>query len=222
VFLEFKKTKIWTSATIIFHWFLAIGFSLTYWLGLLSIEFDEIIHFHFSFGFFTTSLIFFRIIFGFIGPKYILFKDFPLSFKKQMLFIKEFFRSDSHIGHNPAASFVMILIFSAGLLCGITGYLKVIIETGKITNIDEDILKYLHKNLADAFLVLVFIHLTGVLNDIIFHWKNRTFTSIFNGYKRTVGGNNVKLTTKQKVFTVVWFSVSIIAFFYGLSLVQII
>jgi len=29
MFLEFKKTKIWTSATIIFHWFLAIGFSLT-------------------------------------------------------------------------------------------------------------------------------------------------------------------------------------------------
>lgn len=71
------KTYIWSLPTRLFHWLLAIGFTVAYILG----DFDNLENWHFAFGAFVGSLIFFRLFFGLVGPEYSNFKDFQIAWK---------------------------------------------------------------------------------------------------------------------------------------------
>ncbi len=111
------KTKVWNIAIRLFHWGLAFGFLITFISG----EADKYRNLHYGFGLFVGVLIIFRLIYGFIGPKYANFKDFPIEIKNQIDFIRHFFKKDKfYIGHNPAASVVMITIFIVGILCSLS------------------------------------------------------------------------------------------------------
>ena len=81
------KTYIWALPTRIFHWLLVIGFSAAYLLG----DADGLRNVHYAFGAFVGTLVFFRLIYGLIGPGYSNFKDFPIGFKNQVDFFKNYF-----------------------------------------------------------------------------------------------------------------------------------
>ena len=210
------KTKVWTISIRIFHWLLAIGFTAAYILG----DFDSLDNLHYAFGLFVGALILFRLIYGLIGNKYSNFKDFPISVKNQISFIKNFFKNDkTYIGHNPAASVVMLGIFIVGLLCSISGFMVYSVENPSFLNISlsEDFLEEGHEILANLFLVLVIIHLIGLLIDLLFHANKRTLQSIFTGYK-SVTGENSKQNTFQTILSVLWLLVPFFAFIYGNNL----
>jgi len=208
------KTLIWTLPTRIFHWLLALGFTTTYILG----DFEEIINFHFAFGAFVSVLILFRLLFGFIGPKYSNFRDFPIGLNHQKAFIKNYFSKNNYIGHNPAAALVMLTILLIGLLCGISGYLLTV-DGNSILNMigNNELLEDMHEVLANVFLGLVIMHLLGVLSDAVFHWKTGTLTSIFDGYKN-VEAENAKLNIFQMAFSVLWFVIPFIFFYLAFGL----
>lgn len=208
------KTLIWTLPTRIFHWLLALGFTITYILG----DFEEIINFHFAFGAFVSVLILFRILFGLIGPKYSNFRDFPIGINYQKAFIKNYFSKELYVGHNPAAALLMLTILLIGLLCGISGFLLTI-DGNNILNMigNTELIEDTHEVLANIFLGLVIMHLLGVLSDAFFHWKTGTLTSIFDGYKN-VEAENVKLNIFQKVFSILWFIIPFIFFYLAFSL----
>lgn len=210
------KTYIWALPTRIFHWLLAIGFTAAYLLG----DAESQRNLHYAFGAFVGALIFFRLIYGLIGPSYSNFKDFPIGFKHQAEFIKTYFsKTKSYAGHNPLASIVMIFIFLTGLITGISGYLLYGTENGGITlGLNEELLEGTHEILANLFLVLVGLHLLGTLGDFLFHRKTGTLKSIFTGYKN-VEGQNTRLNWFQKAFIVFWFTIPFLAFYlaYGLQ-----
>jgi len=210
------KTKVWTISIRIFHWLLAIGFTAAYILS----DFDNYENLHYAFGLFVGILILFRIIYGFIGNKYANFKDFPISLKNQISFIKYFFNKDkTYIGHNPAASIVMLCIFIVGLFCSISGYLLYSVENPSFISISlsEDFLEETHEILANLFLGLVIIHLIGILTDLIFHSKTKTLQSIFTGHK-SVEAENSKQNIFHSIFSILWFIVPFLAFLYGSNL----
>lgn len=210
------RTKVWTSSIIIFHWLLAIGFTAAYILS----DFDEYLNLHYAFGLFVGALISFRIVYGFIGNKYANFKDFPISVKNQLTFLKNFFDKDkTYVGHNPAASIVMLGIFIVGLISSLSGYLLYSTEnpTFVTTNFGEELIGEVHEVFANLFLILVIMHLIGILTDLLFHSKTKTIQSIFTGYK-TIDGENSKQTTIHLVFTIIWFVVPFLAFIYGKGL----
>lgn len=210
------KTKVWLLPIRIFHWFLAIGFTAAYILG----DFDDYRNIHYAFGLFVGALVLFRIIYGLIGPKYANFKDFPIGIKNQIEFIKHFLKKDeTYIGHNPAASVVMLSIFLVGLLCSFSGFMRYSVESNSLININlsEDFIEEAHEILANLFLILVGIHLVGIIADLLFHAKTKTLQSIFTGYK-SVEGENSKRNAFHAIFSVIWFIVPFLTFIYGNNL----
>ena len=90
------KTYIWTLPTRIFHWLLVIGMVVAY---LVAGE-DDLLNIHSSVGYMIGILIAFRIIWGFFGPKYSRFTDFPFGVKAIKTFITDMQASKSqHAGH---------------------------------------------------------------------------------------------------------------------------
>ncbi|HAQ38392.1 MAG TPA: cytochrome B [Saprospirales bacterium] len=210
------KTYIWALPTRIFHWLLVIGFTAAYLLG----DADDFRNVHYAFGALVGTLVFFRLIYGLIGPGYSNFKDFPIAFKNQVDFFKNYFsKTHSYTGHNPAASMVMILIFFIGLLTGVSGFLLYNIEKGTISlSLNEEFFEESHEILANLFLLLVGLHLLGILSDFIFHRKTGTLKSIFTGFKN-VNAKNTSLNSVHKVFFVLWILISLFVSFlaYGLQ-----
>jgi cytochrome b len=209
------KTYIWALPTRIFHWLLAIGFAAAYLLG----DAESQRNLHYAFGAFVGTLIFFRLIYGFFGPTYSNFKDFPIGIKNQMEFFRTYFaKTKSYPGHNPLASIVMLCIFLIGLFTGISGYLMYASENGAMTlSINEELLEEGHEIMANLFLILVGLHLLGTLGDFIFHRKTGTLLSIFTGYKN-IEAKNTQLSGFHKAFIVLWFVIPFYVFYlaYGL------
>ena len=210
------KTYIWSLPTRLFHWLLAIGFTVAYILG----DFDNLENWHFAFGALVGALIFFRLLFGLFGPKYSNFKDFPIALKNQKEFIRSYFsKSKTYVGHNPVASVVMLLILIIGILCSISGYLLYAAENNVLSSgINEGLLEESHEFLANIFLVLVGIHLFGVLSDTLFHRKTGTIQSIFTGNKN-IESKNIHLNGFHITFSLLWFIIPAIVFYlaYGLQ-----
>lgn len=206
------KSYIWGLPTRLFHWLLAIGFTITYILG----DFENLSNFHFGFGAFVGSLIFFRLLYGFLGPKYSHFSDFPIGLRSQIGFLKSIFsRTKLYTGHNPSASVIMLMILVVGLLCSISGYGLYSAENNSILfGIGEESLKEIHEILANSFLILVIVHLIGILSDLVLHKSKSSLLSMITGYKN-IEAEDVKLTGFQKIFSFVWILVPIIMFYFG-------
>lgn len=68
-----NKSYIWTLPTRVFHAFFAIFILFAF----LSDE-DNLLQYHAIIGYAIFILLFFRVIWGFIGPSHSKFKEFPL------------------------------------------------------------------------------------------------------------------------------------------------
>lgn len=198
------KTYIWSLPTRIFHWLLVISLVAAYALS----EEEELLNLHTAFGYAVGFLVVFRLIWGFMGPRYSKFKDFPIEPGE----IREFFtdmRSSKlkHVGHNPLASWVMIgIIIVAGFLV-LSGILmlaeKGVASFGFIKpGISEDTLKEVHETTVSILVALVIIHLLGLIVEFLTNRKMGTVLSIISGYKN-VQAEPVQLTTFQRVFSII-------------------
>jgi cytochrome b len=212
------KTYIWTIPTRLFHWSLALSFTVAFILG----GEDDFLSLHAALGTFIGILVFFRVFQGLFGPRYARFRDFPVSPRALIEFVKNMKKSkEDHPGHNPLASLVMLGIFAAALVSFVSGFmLFATSETGMFgirfnPGGDGEVWEEVHEVVVHLFLILVGIHLTGIAVDTLFHPGNGTIWSIFTGYKKinTVPALN---TIGQKFFSIVWFSLPFLAFFYVL------
>ena len=198
------KTYIWSLPTRIFHWLLVIGMVAAYILS----DDDELLNFHSSVGYMVGILIIFRIIWGFFGPKYSRFTDFPIGLNSLKTFITDMKGSKSHSpGHNPAASIVMLGIILFTLLIVVSGILLLASEGQGLfsfvqSGLSEDTLKETHEIAVNIVIGLVIVHLIGNAVDFIFNNKVGILKSIFTGYKN-IDGESVKLNSFQKILAAI-------------------
>jgi cytochrome b len=195
---------------------LALAFTLAFILG----GEEQFLSLHAALGIFIGLLVVFRIIQGFIGPRYARFSDFPVSPSSIKMFITNMKQSKSmHPGHNPLASIIMLSIFVMAFLSAISGML--IFASGD-TGIfgfrlnpgsDAEIFEEFHDVVVHLFLILVGVHLTGILFDTLFHPGNGTILSIFTGYKR-IKAVPALPTLSQKLFSIFWLVIPLFTFFY--------
>lgn len=207
-----QKSYIWSLPTRIFHWTFA---------GLITICLlteDDLLMTHVIAGYLLLVPFTFRVIWGLVGPKYSIFKDFTLSIKKSIDFIFNIFdKEQKYIGHNPLASIVM---FSMILLIPIvifTGALVLGAEEGKgffYYLYKNEFFEELHEITANIFYILIFTHLVGVASDRLLHKEHGTLNSIFNGYKNTKDDESIKLNIIQKLIFTIFFLLFFIFLIY--------
>ena len=205
-----QKSYIWSLPTRVFHALFVIFILLSF----LSAQEDEWLNIHAVIGYAVLILIFFRICWGFFGPKYSLFKDFPLGKTNVKDFLNHIFEENQkYIGHNPLASYVMISMFVVAILTIITGALTFGIQEGKgifsFLNSsffkEMELFEELHGFLSGLFIALIAAHVGGVLVDKLLHKKHETLNSIVTGYKVTNENESIKLNIYQKMFSLLMF-----------------
>lgn len=209
------KSYIWSLPTRVFHWL----FALLIVLAFLTDD-DDLLHYHAVIGYAVLILLTFRLVWGYLGPKYSKFKDFPLGLDKVKEFLLTIFNHEQkYIGHNPPASYVMIGMFIVVFLVIATGALTFGIQEGKgiFSFLNASFFKKmklfeeLHEVLANLLIVLVVAHVGGILTDKLLHSKHETLQSIFTGYKATQEKSSIVLTVFQKFIAFIFF-VALVAF----------
>ncbi len=202
------RAYIWTLPTRVFHWMLVVFIVAAY----LTSQEESFLNIHATFGYGVGILILFRIIWGFIGPKYSKFKDFPLSIKEAIDFTKNIFNPKKiYLGHNPAASFVMIAIIFTTAFVVISGVLTYGVQEarGILAFLNSplfkemEIFEEIHEIFVNLLMLLVVAHLGGVFVDRVLHKEQGVLESIFSGYKN-IDAKSVKLNLFQIVVATIF------------------
>jgi cytochrome b len=209
---------IWTLPTRIFHWLLVIYFATAY----LTSEVEWLLPIHAAAGYGVAILVLFRIFWGFWGPRYARFRDWPLGLKELREFLKD--PSRPYPSHNPAASWVMLGIIVSLALTTLTGVLTYGIQEGRgilaflhAPHYEEmELFEELHEFFANLSLMLVFIHLAGVALDRLLHKEHGVLESMITGYKR-IEAPSARLNFWQKAMAAIFLSAAIIVPIWAMS-----
>ena len=215
------KTYVWTLPTRVFHAMLVVFvFS-----AFITAEWDDFLSLHVALGSALGVLVLYRVVWGFIGPKYSKFSEFNLNIKALKEYIFSIFNpKKEYIGHNPAAGYTMVAIMIVLLLLVVTGFLTYGIQENRGVFAflhssffkEMELFEELHEFLANALWLLIGAHVSGVLLDKLLHAKQETLNSIVNGYKN-IKGESAKLSIFQKLISVIGIGFSIYVLVYALS-----
>lgn len=148
-----QTIQIWDLFVRIFHWTVAIGFLLNYWV------LEEGDPPHEWAGYLILALVSVRIVWGFIGPPNARFINFcPTPHRIQhhihQLRTKQVDRCE---GHNPLGGAMVIALMLMLLFTGITGWMQTWSDLR-----GEDWIEELHEFAANFTLFLVVIHISAV------------------------------------------------------------
>ncbi len=195
------KTYIWASPMRLFHWFLFLSVVCAYILG----EEDELLNIHAAFGYIAVILLLFRIVYGFTGPRYSRFKDFPVKISTIRTYLGNIKNDKQNFaGHNPASAVIMLAILADVLLVGASGILALAAKgfgplKGFVQQSNSEFFKESHEIFVNLLITLVIIHLAGLVVDFYNNRKAGTIKSIFTGYKN-VDGESIKESRTLNVF----------------------
>lgn len=215
-----KKSYIWTLPTRIFHWMLVFYIIIMF----ITSEEESWLTWHVAFGYAIGILLLFRIVWGFIGPLYSRFGDFPLSKESLISFILTIRRQKTEYArHNPAASWVMIGIVITLIFISISGMLTYGVQEGRglFSFLNTTLFKEMeffaemHEFFFYFLLLLIAMHLGGILSDRLLHPNVDTLHSIFSGYKY-LDVKESELTSIQKYVAVLFLTLALISPFYVL------
>ena len=163
------KRLVWDLPTRVFHWALAGSFLGAYLLA----EQDGLRSLHVMFGYTVAGLIAFRLLWGFIGSTHSRFRDFVCSPMEAIRYLRDLAtgRARDFDGHNPAGSWAIYGLLSVAAATATSGWLH-------YNAIGGEALEELHEVLANAWLVLVAVHVAGVIVGSLAHRRNLVATMI--------------------------------------------
>jgi cytochrome b len=169
-----KDIKIWDRFVRIFHWSLVILFITAYFTR----ESSELIHQ--GAGYTMIVLVIMRLIWGFVGGKHALFKNFIYSPQITFLFLFDTirFKAKRYLGHNPAGGAMVVALLSMISLITISGIMMTLDMFWGQKWLEE-----IHETATHVTLLLIFLHICGVLAASLEH-KENLIKAMFTGKKK--------------------------------------
>lgn len=216
-----KRVYVWTLPTRLFHWLFVVSIVAAW----ISSEEDRWLNIHASIGSAVGILVVFRIVWGIMGPKYSRFTDFNIRLDALKEYLLTLFNPTRHyIGHNPAASFVMIAMLVTVVFAIISGMLAYGIEEnrGVLAFLhasgyrEMELFEEIHEFFVNLLWILIAAHVTGVMVDRLLHPQDKTLTSIIDGEKNREGEDAV-LSLSQKMVAFIGIGGAIVVLLYALS-----
>jgi len=204
---------VWPIGTRIIHWMMALSFVAAF----ITSFYEHLLHNHVALGFIFLTIIIYRVIWGFIGPKYATFNTFKLSLPQ----LKEYFVVKVKnrwrkipAGHNPASSWFTVWALMVGTIIVVSGLLLYGIQEGKglFMDLNSEYSQYMglvdmiHKYASYLFLAWVIIHIAGVMVEQFWHKTGMAFAMV-TGYKKTEGED----TTVKPLLNIFAYSMILIA-----------
>ncbi len=213
---------VWPISTRIIHWIIALSFTAAFYSSFT----EQYLHYHVAFGWIFGVMLGYRIIWGFVGPRYATFNTFKLSLTELIWYFKEKVINRWRkipAGHNPASSWYTLLVVSVGSIITTSGLLLYGIQEGKGMFSFLNNNYYMHMFLlndihiyASYFLAAwAVIHIVGVLVEQFYHKTSMVFAMV-TGYKRTEG-DDTDVTSFGLFASYAFIILSVIAFIYIVS-----
>lgn len=167
---------IWDLPTRIFHWMLVASF----FAALASGDSDRFRDIHVFSGYLILGLIGLRLVWGFTGSRYALFRSFLFSPREAIDYVMAVLAAKArrHLGHNPAGSWGIYALLALALLICASGLVVLGAEEtqGVLRGVAGhplgELTKDLHESLSWLMLALVLVHLTGVVVESLAHREN--------------------------------------------------
>jgi len=121
-----QQVKVWDPLIRIFHWSLVLSFVVAYLSG------EEESAIHIQAGYAVLGLIVFRLIWGFIGPKYARFSQFTYGPSEVLCYIKGIatLSPKYYLGHNPLGAWMVITLLVMLFVVTLSGLKLYAVEEG--------------------------------------------------------------------------------------------
>jgi cytochrome b len=157
-----RKILVWDAPTRLVHWLMVVSFAGAF----LTAESERQRGLHLLFGVTLVALIAFRAVWAVIGTRYARFSSFAYGPRAVLRYLGSVvtLRPERHVGHPPAAAWVMALMLGLGLLVGVSGYAAY--------NDGPEWLEDAHEALAWTMLAAVGVHVAGVMTSSLVHREN--------------------------------------------------
>lgn len=173
--------RVWSPFVRAFHWALVASVA-TAWLTA-----GEIMKVHKLAGYCAIALIASRLLAGFFGSRYTLFRQFVRGPATVSRYLGDMARNreQRYLGHNPAGgAMVMALILCIAGIC-VTGWMQTTDAYWGVAWVEDT-----HKVLANGILVLIALHVAGVMLASFRHGENLV-RSMITGRKRAPEAEDV-------------------------------
>ena len=217
-----NQVFVWPIYTRIIHWLIASTFTIAFTLSFT----ENLLNLHVAVGIMFGLMLVYRIVWGFVGPRYATFNTFKLSPAKLKYYFVEKVQNryrEIPAGHNPASSWFTLIVLSCGSIISITGLLLYGIQEGKgyLGFLNETyyeqmfLLLDIHIYASYILLVWVIIHISGVLVEHFYHKTHMIFAMI-TGYKKAKGEDS-KPGKYKSAFTYLFFAISAMVLFVSVS-----
>lgn len=176
-----KRVLVFDVPVRMFHWLMAVFFLTAIIIANTVDDESATFSYHMMAGMMIGVLLVFRIIWGFIGTTYARFSTFMLKPSQLLGYFKEVIGSKTtrYLNHNPASSFVAMLMFIAVIGLLVSGYMMV--------GAGQESAKEVHEIFAKIFFLSVVVHIIGVVYHQIRH-QDGMITSMIDGKKEPVKG----------------------------------
>ncbi|MGA7749805.1 MAG: cytochrome b/b6 domain-containing protein [Gallionella sp.] len=177
-----RRILVWDMPTRAFHWLQVLSFGTAY----LTAFSERLRNYHVALGYILLGLLVFRLLWGFIGTRYARFSSFLFNPKEIVTYLLTMVkgRPVHYLGHNPAGSVSVWLLFALGLFICVTGVMA-------LQDDASDLVVDLHGIATDVMLGVILLHLIGVLISSILHRENLV-RSMFTGYKSAESDESIQ------------------------------
>lgn len=172
-----RQVLVYDWPTRLFHWLFACLFIAAFSIANMVDDDSARFSLHMLAGLAMLLVIVLRLVWSVVGTRHARLSDLVLSPVQLVAYFKGIFSASSQrwIGHNPASSWAAVVMVCLGVGLGITGYLMA-------TGGENDLLEEAHELMANAFLVVVLLHIAGVATHVLRH-RDRLQTSMVTGRK---------------------------------------
>lgn len=161
-----SQVRVWDWTLRLVHWSFPVLMFLL-WFSQKEGHLDR----HFLFAQILTGVIFYRLIWGFIGTPYAKFRHFIYSPKNIVRYGKAFFtgKKPFYLGHNPLGALMVFGLLAAMALQLVSGLFVSddFLYDGPYHNlVSRDfsgLMAYVHQNFFDILLIMIVLHILAVV-----------------------------------------------------------
>lgn len=180
----------------LFHWIFAGFFVMAFVIAKTVDDESPTYVYHMLAGLMLGFTVLLRIIWGLFGTKHARFSGLALDPRDVFSYFLGIVKGEKRkwAGHNPASSWVALVMFFLALGLGVTGYLM---TTGQ-----KEAFEDIHEVFANTFLVVVLMHVAGVIVHSL-RYRDMIALSMVDGKKSEVSPSEV-ISSSRPVIAVLF------------------
>lgn len=216
------KVFVWPISTRIIHWIIAVSFFASFFTSFT----EQYLHYHVAFGWIFGVMLGYRILWGFVGPRYAVFRTFRLRPAELVFYFREKIENRWRkipAGHNPASSWYTLVVLVLGSAIVLSGLLLYGIQEGKgiFSFLNPacypvmTILDHIHADISYLLAGWSVIHIIGVSIEQFYH-RTGMLMAMVTGYKNT-DGDDTDVSVFGRCASYAFIIMSVLAFYYIVS-----